>query len=60
MSVTKEIAKLLHIDADTAERVRHGMDEAGIDYSECSVREFNSAARSAYDTLVAVQQDMAS
>jgi hypothetical protein len=58
MSVITEIAKLLHCDVAAAERVRHEMDCAGLDYSQCTQREFNRAAREAYDTLQVVRSDM--
>lgn len=58
MSVIRELTELLHIDEPAAERVRHEMDANGIDYSECSVREFNRAAREAHDTLIQVRTDM--
>jgi hypothetical protein len=58
MSTLTDIQNLLQVNADTAERVRAGMDEAGLDYSSCTRREFNAAARMAFDTLQAVHRDM--
>lgn len=45
---TKRIMALFGIDADAAYTVQEIMDTYGIDYSECTTREFNEAARDAY------------
>jgi hypothetical protein len=58
MTVLTDLQNLLQIDSRTAEKVRDGMDAAGLDYSACTHREFNAAAREAYDTLQAVHRDM--
>jgi hypothetical protein len=58
MNVIREIMRLLRCDEATAYAVRDGMDSMGLDYSECSVREFNRACWSAYDTLQCVRSDM--
>jgi len=44
---TRDIMKLLKLDADTAERVQDRMGQNGLDFSECSPREFANAARKA-------------
>jgi hypothetical protein len=59
MTVLKELMTLLHINAETAERVRHEMDCSGVDYSQCSRRQFNACARECYETLQTVRSDMA-
>ena len=58
MSTLTDIQNLLQVNADAAERVRQGMDESGLDYSSCTRREFNAAARMAFDSLEAVHRDM--
>jgi hypothetical protein len=52
---TRDIMTLLSVDAGTAFAVQAGMN---VDFSECTQREFVRAAREAYDTLLAVRQDM--
>jgi hypothetical protein len=54
----KELQKLLKIDAPTAARVLHEMDCSGIDYSECTTREFNRCAREALADLPFTEEDM--
>jgi len=51
MTRTEEIAKLLKVDMDTAEAVHYEMDCSGIDYSECTTREFNRTARECYEIV---------
>lgn len=48
MANVRQIMELLSVDKDTAFRIYDVMD---IDFSECTNREFESAARSAYDYL---------
>jgi len=47
----KKIMQILNVDAETAERVEYIMDCSGIDYSECSMREFKAEAKHAYSRL---------
>ena len=47
-SVTKDIMKLLKVDETDALEVQNRMDQSGINYSECSKREFNAEAREAF------------
>lgn len=51
--VTKDIMSLLSVDADTALRVQDVMECAGIDFSECTQREFDDAAISAFADVLA-------
>lgn len=53
-----ELMKLLKIDAPTAACVLHEMDCSGIDYSECTRREFNRCAREALAGLPFTEDDM--
>ena len=48
---TEEIAKLLNISNKDAMKVQREMDCSGIDYSECSQREFDEMAMDAYRYL---------
>jgi hypothetical protein len=50
---TKQIMSLLKVDVETALLVQEKMDCSGIDYSECSKREFEMAARDAFAELAA-------
>jgi hypothetical protein len=59
MNVIREIIRLLHCDEATAERVRLEMDCSGLDFSACTVREFNRCCRECYDALQVVREDMA-
>jgi len=45
---TQEIAKLLGITIDAAFAVQNRMGENGLDFSECTKRQFEAAARRAY------------
>ena len=49
---TKEIAKLLKISLDQALKVQYQMECNGVDFSECSTREFNKEAKSAYAEII--------
>jgi len=43
---TKEIAELLNISIEEAKKVQDYMEEEiGIDYSECTQRQFNSSVK---------------
>ena len=45
---TKNIAELLNVSAEEAKKVQDYIDEEiGLDYSECSTREFNNAVKQA-------------
>jgi hypothetical protein len=45
---TKEIASLLNISLDEARKVQDYIEEEiGLDYSECSQRQFNNAIKQA-------------
>lgn len=44
---TRDIMALLKVSAETALKVQSRMDSNGLDFSECSQREFNRAARQA-------------
>src|SRR5208337_2758700 len=48
---TRDIMQLLNIDAETAEKVQLGMEQDGLDFSECTRGEFNAVARKAYQEL---------
>ena len=45
---TQEIMQLLAVDCDTALQVQDIMDCNGIDYSECTTKQFNREVRNAY------------
>lgn len=45
--VTKDIMKLLKLNESDALEVQSRMDQSGINYSECTKREFNAEAREA-------------
>ncbi len=49
MSRTEEIAKLLNVSLEVAEKVHDLMDESGIDYSECEQSEFDDTAHECYE-----------
>ena len=51
MNRTQEIAKLLNVSTEVAEKVRDAMDDSGIDYSECEQSEFDDTARACYDEI---------
>jgi len=51
MTRTQEIAKLLNVSIEIAEKVRDEMDNSGIDYSECDQAEFDATARACYETI---------
>lgn len=53
MTVTAEIAKLLKISLEAADKVRTQMGVNGLDFSGCSQREFNAAAKEAKQELMA-------
>jgi citrate lyase gamma subunit len=45
---TKNIAELLNISTDKALKIQDHIDEEiGLDYSECTTRQFNSAVKQA-------------
>ncbi len=46
-----KIMEILKVDAVVAEKVEYIMDCSGIDYSECSMREFRSEAKYAYSRI---------
>jgi hypothetical protein len=46
--ITQDIMKLLAVDCDTALQVQHIMDCNGIDYSGCTIRQFNWEVRNAF------------
>ena len=48
---TYDIAKLLKIDLETAEKVQYEMECWGLDFSECSKREFNQVARECFELV---------
>ncbi len=48
MNRTQEIARLLDVSIEIAEKVRDEMDDSGIDYSECEQAEFDDTARACY------------
>lgn len=52
-SHTTEIMKLCSVDTATALRIQHLMDCSGIDYSQCTTREFNATAREAARDIAA-------
>lgn len=57
---TRDIAALLKIDLETAERVQDHIEELDLlDWSECTQREFNQAAREAYADLGPMTTDVA-
>jgi hypothetical protein len=45
--------KLLNVDMDMACKIESEMSINGLDFSECSRRAFNSAAKSAYADILA-------
>jgi len=47
-SYTTQIASLLKISLELAVKVQYEMECAGINFSECSTRKFNSEAKLAY------------
>lgn len=49
---TKQIMELLKIDADVALKVQRAMEEAGLDFSECSTKEFNRCARECHYMII--------
>ena len=51
MTRTQEIAKLLSVSIEMAEKVRDEMDDSGIDYSECEQSEFDNTARACYEAI---------
>jgi len=46
---TKDVIKLLKIDEKMADKVLSEMQASGLDFSECSTREFNEVAKLCYD-----------
>ena len=47
-NTTKEIALLLNVFLDEAKKIQDYIDEEiGLDYSECSQRQFNNAVKQA-------------
>jgi hypothetical protein len=50
-AATKEIMKLLKIDLDNAIKVQSIMEMNGLDFSECSAKEFVNFAIEAHDEL---------
>lgn len=45
--VTRDIMRILGVDADKALAIQHKMDCSGIDYSECTKAQFTRAVREA-------------
>ena len=48
---TREIAALLGVSLEYARRVQDAMELSGLDFSECTQREFNRAAREAFAAM---------
>jgi|GEM_PF-1863035 hypothetical protein len=48
---TRQIAELLKIDLETAAKVQYEMECWGLDFSECSKREFNMVARECFELV---------
>lgn len=48
---TRKIAELLKIDLETAKKVQYEMECWGLDFSECSKREFNQVARECFELV---------
>lgn len=46
--ITKQIMQLLSVDCDTALKVQDVMDCSGIDYSQCTAKQFQREVRLAY------------
>ena len=49
--ITRDIMQLLSVDCDTALQVQDIMDCNGVDYSECSTKQFQREVRIAYAEL---------
>lgn len=49
--IVKDIMKLLGVSQAAAEKICDRMDHTGIDYSECSQREFNRVAKACRDEV---------
>jgi hypothetical protein len=54
-----EVRDILGCTPELAERVRGAMDCTGIDYSECTQREFIACARNCFAELRVTEADMA-
>ena len=52
---TSQLIQLLKINEETADRVEDLMGQFGLDFSECSTREFNQSAREAYNYLTKIK-----
>lgn len=48
---TRQIAELLKIDLEIAKEVQYEMTCSGLDFSECSKREFNKVARECFELV---------
>ena len=48
---TRQIAELLKIDLEIAKEVQYEMMCSGLDFSECSNREFNKMARECFELV---------
>lgn len=48
---TRQIAELLKIDLEIAKEVQYEMTSLGLDFSECSNREFNKMARECFELV---------
>ena len=48
----KRITELLNVSPEVANKVEYEMDCMGIDYSECTTREFNMYAKEAYQYML--------
>lgn len=53
---TRDIMALLKVDAETALKVQGRMESNGLDFSECSQREFNRAARAAHKEMCPIHE----
>ena len=49
--VTRQIMKRFGLDAETALKVQARMEEEGLDFSECTKREFNRAMIEAFQWI---------
>lgn len=54
--VTRDIMKLLDVDAETALKVQAIMEQDGFDFSECTTKEFVKEVRYAAFVLKGKQQ----
>jgi len=52
--VTRDIMQLLLVDCETALQVQDMMDCNGVEYSQCTAKQFQREVRSAYEQLTTV------